>query len=307
MPTSQTSENRGDRSNMERQTQRGIVYILSTNFAGSHFLSLQLGSHTQGMHIGEVKHLRREHRSSKEGHYCHICSSIENCPLCKGITPESIESIYDTIFTNIEGSGVTTLIDTSKKVTWAGRFLSNDTYSKKYIHLIRDPRALVRRWRVSYESQKDRWHVRWKTARQMPKNFFGLLTGPDLRVYLYKWLRQNQDISEFIATNKLDGMVVTYHDLAKNPERELKRITSWLGLEYEPGQTNYWEFDHHGSQKPTYEWIKKQKTRYFDTRWKEYLSDAEQSLIANDPNVRHYLASQGLALGEDGLVLDRFQ
>jgi hypothetical protein len=288
---------------METPTAKSIAYILSTNFAGSHFLSLQLGSHSKGMHIGEVKHLRREHKSSKEGHYCHICDSIENCPLCKGITPDNIDNIYDTIFSNIEGSGVTTLVDTSKKIKWAERFLDNHTYRKKYIHLIRDPRALVRRWRVSYESPKDRWHVRWKAARQMPKHFCSILTGPDVRVYLYKWIRQNQEISNFFIQNNLDHLTVTYHDLAKHPERELKRIDNWLELEYEPGQPSYWEFDHHGSQKPTYEWVKKQKTRYFDTRWKDYLSDSEQSLITNDPNVRSYLAGLGIALGEDGLHL----
>ena len=36
---------------------RGLVYLLSSNFSGSHFLSLMLGSHSRFVHLGELKNL----------------------------------------------------------------------------------------------------------------------------------------------------------------------------------------------------------------------------------------------------------
>jgi len=61
----------------------------------------------------------------------------------------------------------------------------------KYVHLIRDPRTLVRRWMVTYETAPKKRNVRWKTARHVPRRFFQILRGLEWQVYLYKWLWQN--------------------------------------------------------------------------------------------------------------------
>src|SRR2546428_11097791 len=41
-----------------RGLKRTIIYILSTNYAGSHYLSLLLGSNSRSIHLGEIKRLR---------------------------------------------------------------------------------------------------------------------------------------------------------------------------------------------------------------------------------------------------------
>lgn len=40
--------------------KKQIVYILSTNYAGSHFLALMLASHSRCASVGEVHQLRKK-------------------------------------------------------------------------------------------------------------------------------------------------------------------------------------------------------------------------------------------------------
>jgi hypothetical protein len=220
----------------------------------------------------------------------------------RGITPENISQAYEIIFSNFDDPNLNMLVDNSKKVYWAERFVHSTPYEMKYIHLIRDPRALVRRWMVTYNTLRKRMKVRAKLAKAAPPKSWSMLMAPSLRVYLFKWLHQNKQISDFISRYGLDALTVTYHDLAKHSEKSVIRICEWLGLEYEPSQLQYWNFPHHGTQKPTYEWIKKQKTRHFDARWKTFLEDRQQHDILADPKVSAYLRELGVVAEEDGLT-----
>jgi hypothetical protein len=280
--------------------ERSVVTILATNFSGSHFLSLMLGSHSQARHIGEIKHRRRDHTSPRL--WCGICQDVEQCPVCRGVTPGTIDRVYETIFANFDDPNLMLLVDASKKFNWCERFLGYDTYEMKYVHLIRDPRALARRWMITDETDEDKRKARWKTARHLRSRFWRVLRGEPHMVYTYKWLYQNRDIVRFIAGHRLDHVTVTYHDLARTPETEVERLMRWLGLAYEPGQLEYWNTQHHGSQKQTYEWVKNQKTRYFDTRWKEFLTPEQCRQIAGDADVNAFLDELGLHLGADGLT-----
>jgi ABC-type Fe3+ transport system substrate-binding protein len=76
-----------------------------------------------------------------------------------------------------------------------------------------------------------------------------------------------------------------------------------MGVDYEPAQIEYWNAEHHGTQKTRYDWVKEQKVQYIDLRWKEFLTPETQKRIAGDPLVNSYLAEQGLQLTADGLTL----
>jgi hypothetical protein len=283
---------------------RTITTILSTNYTGSHFLSLMLGSHSQCLHVGEIRHRRREHASDEGRRWCNICADPEQCPLYRNVTPENIGQAYNRIFQNFmdDGKPVQFLIDASKKVSWARRFLTASPYRLKYIHLIRDPRALVRRWRVSYETEHAKNRERWRGFVKNPSRVWCWLRGSENQVFTAKWLYQNRQITNFLKRHRLDSLIVTYHDLAKQPEIELKRICDWLSIAFEPAQIEYWNFEHHGTQKKQYEWIKQEKTSYFDTRWRDFLTPAEQEEIQTDKEIRKYLEQLNLTLNEDGLT-----
>ena len=279
--------------------KRTIVTILSTNFAGSHYLSLILGSHSHAMHIGEIHHLRRAH---KREYSCSVCADPKQCPLARRVTPETIDRVYDIIFENVSNPAITTLVDTSKKVAWASRFVGQPGYRMKYIHLIRDPRALVRRWMVTYETAPKKRSVRWKTARHVPRQFFRILRGPEWKVYLYKWLWQNQEITHFLARHGVDAQVLSYREVALDTEATVAKIERWLGEDFEPSQLEYWNVAHHGTQKESYDWVKQQQTRYFDLRWQSFLSPDLQTDILTHPEVATYLDALGFVPVGDGLA-----
>ena len=75
--------------------RKTIVYILSTNYAGSHYLSLLLGSNSRAKHLGEVKMLRKY---SEEGSFGFDGRLIRGSIL-QGIGPENIQDAYDLMVT----------------------------------------------------------------------------------------------------------------------------------------------------------------------------------------------------------------
>ena len=291
---------------MDERVMKTVVYILSTDYAGSHYLSLMLGSHSRVMHLGEAKRLKRSFR--RQGVICFTCKDKGTCPVLGGIGPHNVASLYDIVFSRIDPA-TEVLIDNSKLISgWADRFLRNGRFQYKVIHLIRDPRALVRRWMIEPPGPKrvSRQFRRWaKITWRRPGLSLPALTGGRTALLMYTWLVQNQRIESFIKSNRLDSCLVTYRDLARNTPGELSRIIEWMGLSFEPGQIEYWNFPHHGTQKDSYEWILQAKTPYFDTRWKSFLTPEIIEQISTDPAIRGYLQHLGLTLTGEGLTRSR--
>jgi hypothetical protein len=281
-------------------TSRTVVTILSTNFAGSHYLSLMLGSHSKAAHCGEVHHLRKEDPGEWRDR-CPVCNRREGCPVLEGITPKTFESAYDILYSNL-GDGVDVLIDASKRWQWAKRFLGRTPYRMKYVHLIRDPRALVRRWTLATQQKKRTWKDRMRTLRKVPGHAPAVLFASRPLMYMYRWLGENRAITRFLKRSKADWTIVTYRDLAKDASAELERLCGFIGIDYEPGQDEYWNFDHHGSRKYQYRWVEEKKVKHFDLRWKEFLTEKEQGAIGSHPVVQRYLLQLSLEITEEGLI-----
>ncbi|MEM7385240.1 MAG: hypothetical protein AAF514_09875 [Verrucomicrobiota bacterium] len=275
--------------------------MLSTNFAGSHFLALQLASHSRTLSIGEFHRLRRRGENRKEN--CYRCGADADCPVFRGLPGAPLPELYDRLFENLATfrPGLETVIDNSKKTEWAERYVGMPGYRQKYIHMIRDPRALVRRWIRTYERPSAKRQARWRTARKSG-HFWKALTAPEGEVYLWKWLYQNRLITDFLKRCGGEHRVVTYHDLVFDQERVLKELTRWMGFEFEPSQREYWKMEHHGSVKPDY-MKAPDEGRIFDQRWKADLDEETcRAALAHQP-IKAYLQGLGLRLDEaDGLV-----
>jgi len=82
----------------------------------------------------------------------------------------------------------------------------------------------------------------------------------------------------------------------------VRRLTEWMGLAYEPSQLEFWNRDHIGSEKRGYEWVKQQKTRYFDLRWKTELPVHLQQQVCGDKLAIGYLRELGLEFTDEGLT-----
>jgi len=62
----------------------------------------------------------------------------------------------------------------------------------------------------------------------------------------------------------------------------------------------YYNVEHHGTQKRRYDWVKEKKAKHFDLRWKEFLPAETQAWIADEPRIADFLKRQHLRLLEDG-------
>tara|TARA_R110002096_G_scaffold435981_1_gene664799 strand:+ start:1856 stop:2104 length:249 start_codon:yes stop_codon:yes gene_type:complete len=77
----------------------------------------------------------------------------------------------------------------------------------------------------------------------------------------------------------------------------------WLDEGYEASQLRYWEFDHHGTQKSEYEWVKKQQTTsYFDLRWKDELTPSQSELLLSNFDFKAFINDKHLLQLENGLT-----
>jgi hypothetical protein len=278
--------------------KKAVLFILSTNYAGSHYLSLLVGSHSRAEHIGEVH--RFQHAPIRK-EPCFACGDYRRCPVFRGLEPGRIHDIHSTLFRNV-GPDVDVLVDNSKKSQWAANFLNHQEFDRRFVHLIRDPRALIRRWDMGYDTPAKRWHQRRKLLVRWPGKALSILLAPRRMLYVYKWLVQNRTFSRFLAEHHLDHLLMTYRDLATDTPGELGRLMAWLGVKFEPSQIEYWNFEHHGTQKSEYQWIKEKKGSYFDTRWKSYLTPQEQQDIIVHPAVQQYLKEIGVRVNDQGLT-----
>ena len=278
--------------------RRTVVTILALGYCGSHYLSLLLGSHSRTLHLGELNFAAK--RPDKQKLVCSLCKDNTTCPVFHDIGPKNIHNAYETIFSRFPSK--TTLIDASKGIWWAKLFMHNPAFQKKYIHLIRDPMALIRRWRHTYTTPKQRIVTRLKVIRDYPWRTVPLLFDPLDMIYMRNWVMRNRWITEFIRRNRLDARIVSYRDLARNTAAELAPLMQWMGLEYEPSQLEYWNVVHHGSQKAQYEWVKQEKTQHIDLRWQTELSPELIARVREDAEINDYLREIGYTFTDDGIT-----
>lgn len=273
--------------------KKTITYILSTNYAGSTMLALMLGAHSRVLQIGEAKRLRRvKHKQLP----CALCGHGNICSLFDGITPDKTPQLYDIIFSRAD---VDVIVDHSKKPFWAKQFLEQrDKYDIKFIHLVRDPRSLVRRWDMKFEG-KSKTAQRWKLIRKSTDMLFRAPFCNATEIYMYKWLYQNREISEFLSKYQLDSCILTYRDLVLDTEEQLKRINDFIGIDYEPQEATYWTTLQHGGGKISD--ILQHEGIQLDTRWQDYLPDDMKSAVLGNKLVNQYLEENDISFTDDGL------
>ncbi|MEL0082018.1 MAG: hypothetical protein VW985_03120 [Gammaproteobacteria bacterium] len=274
-----------------------IVFVLSSNYSGSHHFALMMGSHLSTAYLGETRRLKKSPKKA-----CYICRDKPSCDLFAGIGPQNIASLYEQLYRRLP-EGVVAVVDNSKKPGWAGQYLHlADQFDLRFVHLIRDPRALVRRWLAESPSASMGFRHRRKLAIAYPHRTWAAMSAPTWVVHAYRWLRQNQEISEFISKNRLAHRIVTYRDLALEPQQQLDNLMTWLGMEYQPGQLEYWKRDHHGTQKQDY--FQSTEKSYFDLRWQADLDETVQTGVMEIAEIRRFLSKLGLYGLADGLTSD---
>ncbi|RMG64687.1 MAG: hypothetical protein D6715_09320 [Calditrichaeota bacterium] len=265
-------------------TNKTVVFILAHNYSGSTWLSLLLGSHSEAFYLGELN----KFYSRSDPMNCALCDMLkQRCPYFFDVHNHHPRDIHAVIF---QRTGKRLLVDNSKRIKWARKFQGEDRYQIRYIHLIKDPRAI----------------------------YYSLLVR-NRPATLDKWIRRNLEIQEFIRASGRPAIVVPYNQLAGDLDRTLPAICRWLGLEFEPEQKNYWQFEHHGPGKngataafvaggngQEMEFYQKNFQRNFlDLRWKEKLPQEVIQRIEADPQVREVLVRLQLHFTDQGIEAAR--
>lgn len=260
--------------------QKTVVFVLSHNYSGSTWLSLVLGSHSHAFYLGELNKLY----SKKDFRPCALCTKQQReCPYLHDVRQIHPTEIHGFL---LERLGKPLLVDNSKRVKWNARFLSDHSYEHKYVHLVKDPRAIY--YSLSIRGRAEEFD---------------------------KWIDRNAEIAAFLAENNLDAYRVSYNELAENPDEALTRLNTWLGLIYEPAQKEYWNFEHHGpgengatsaflqgsraSEQNFY--AANRQTNFVDRRWQEKLDAATLRAITENEDVLNLLAELRMELSEAGL------
>lgn len=280
---------------------RQVVFILSTNYAGSHLLSQLLGAHSSCRSIGEL-HNYRKYRTRDHDHR-DVANEYLSNPAFEGLGELEESQWHERIFHNLAKRGVyaSTLIDNSKRPAWARRFVGNRTFECRYVHLLRDPRALVRRWLDTYTTPRTKRRQRVRVIRAAPHLLGTALMGDEILVYAYKWLIANRRITRFLEATNAEPTIVTYRDIAVDTRHALETLMPRLGLAFEPTQLTFGGAMS-GTSKRRYATQTKSSTITHDTRWREELSHDQLEMVARDRRIQRYLDSLGLEMAADGLT-----
>ncbi len=263
---------------MQRQT---VVFILSCDWSGSTWVGYVLGSNPDSAFLGEFYRAWNDDLRQP----CAWCAAhqISNCDILGDIERVPLESGFDVAFAR---TGSQTLVDTSKRVHWAERFLppGDLRFDTFLVHLIRDPRG----WCAS-------------ARRRLPEDLSNLCA---------LWLRENLEIRNFIQLRNAPSVAIFYDELATSPETGFAELFSAIGGEFDPSSLKYWLKAHHAfaangassvvlrsaPSKPNWlitgddDFYRQNATQSLtDRRWQENLSEQGARAIREDPQIAGFL------------------
>lgn len=295
------------RSITPRAEKRGmrVVFILSTNYAGSHLLAQLLGAHPKACSIGELHNYRKQLERPDERRSV-IDDFAVNAQFA-GLGELPIDQWHADIAARARQRtpALDTLIDNSKRVAWARRFIDNPRFPATFVHLLRDPRALVRRWQLAYDTTRKRRRQRLRVIKARPLWLLPALLNEQWDVYCCKWLIGNQRISNFLARQGQQKNMLTYRDLAVDTEGSLQYLMPLLGADYDPHQLRYGEVEHGGTLKREYLERSRHSKIDLDLRWRHELAPGQLRQITAHRGIRRYLGRLGVRMLDDGLTLPR--
>ncbi|MFM7138592.1 MAG: sulfotransferase [Planctomycetota bacterium] len=252
-----------------------IIFIVSSPWSGSTWLSFVLGSHPRAANLGE--HWRR-FRGTRDCE-CRSCrhKGLPHCEVLHGITTARVDEAYSLPMTRFASRGVNTLIDNSKFLDWLDELLvagACDPASVRLIHLVRDPRG----WITS------------ATGRKPTLDAATMLSDWKQRV-----IRQQSEL----AALGLPTLRMSYDLACLDSEHLLQTVSTFLGFQYGPEHLRYWEHEHHamagngaaisvvpGGKGATWDrdyYLARLGRVFHDDRWRHRLDPAMVRLVTRDP------------------------
>jgi hypothetical protein len=228
--------------------KKKILFILGTAHSGSTLLSLILDSSSQCLTVGELSNLPRLYKNNIpiSQTSCNFWNSKfskdELHKLSLGLSNTRIspwipllvekffrEFINDDIFRpySIIASKTSAdiIIDSTKTTYWISKMLSLKELKKEFdvylLHLVRDGRGVLN----SYLKKRNQ------------------MTVEDISQLWLKRVTNNElFFRNFSRGNKIQ---LAYEELTTNPQKIVKQLCDFLGIDFTPEMINYWKYEHH--------------------------------------------------------------
>ncbi|MEW9534082.1 sulfotransferase [Microbispora sp. NPDC049125] len=191
---------------------RAPVFVLSPVRSGSTLLRVMLNSHSR-IHAPHELHIRR------------IAVSLTTEPVRQamdalGHSPSDIEHVlWDRMLhRELVASGKDIIVDKTPSNVFAHRRISTCWPDARFIFLMRHPASIA-----------GSWHEADPQERPMEEAVRHTL----------QYMRYLQE-----ARRRYDGLDLRYEALVDDPEGEMRRVCTYLGIGYEPGMIEYGRHDH---------------------------------------------------------------
>jgi hypothetical protein len=208
------------------------AFILSSVRSGSTLVRVLLDSHSR-IHSPSELHLRDLVVESRSDYSDRALKAI-------GLRVEDVQYLlWDRLLhRELAASGKRIIADKTPNNVFIVDRLRECWADARFIFLLRHPGAIVRS-RQAYKSQPA------EQADEDDKNA--------------ELIRRYCEALE-AARQAYDGHTVRYEDLTADPERELRRICSFLDVPFEPGMLEYGQFDHGRYKSGLGDWNEKIKS-----------------------------------------------
>lgn len=228
--------------------------------SGSTLLDLMLGTHSRIESVGEIINLNKytDITSTKTDKSCTCGTPLNSCEywskIKKNLRFNNLgminqkkyfqENNSELIKAILRITGKEIFCDSSKNIQRLENYLSCNFFDVTIVHLIRDGRAVA----YSYNNKLQRLLNECKTTNIALDELI-VANYKNKKSYNFKsaiklWKQYNRKISKMYS-KMANYLLIRYEDFVLNPEREISRILSNLGLIYEQSQLNFDEYQHH--------------------------------------------------------------
>lgn len=210
--------------------------------------------------------------SNRYGYYYKIFKPLLGIAKLNMTWVHNTRTLFNEIF---EETQAEVLVDSTKDIFRAMLLRSSlKEYQCKFIHLVRDGRAVVN------SMQKKSYSVYEKTATgdYIKRTYPGIYTKPEDAIL--GWRKYNlKTLLLLKLVSPKNRMLLRFEDFCEEPEKRAKEITSFLGLPFHETMTNFRDTKHHSiAGNPTK--VGKGGIKKPDRDWEQNLSKQALDMFA---------------------------